>query len=76
MGRSLRNDAYQMGIIRTVPTMAGLHSSSPGSAATGRSPANSWPTSWPTGGHTVDIAPPDIERFKRRHTPVEVMTFV
>jgi sarcosine oxidase subunit beta len=70
----------QMGIISKVPGMAGLHvvAGFSGHGFMHGPIAGQLMDELVADGraHTVDIAPLDIERFKRGHTPVEVMTFV
>jgi sarcosine oxidase subunit beta len=70
----------QMGIISTVPGMAGLHvvAGFSGHGFMHGPIAGRLMAELVADGRaqTVDIAPLDIERFTRGHTSVEVMTFV
>lgn len=70
----------QMGIISTVPGMAGLHvvAGFSGHGFMHGPIAGQLMAELVADGRaqTVDIAPLDIERFTRGHTSVEVMTFV
>ena len=70
----------QMGIISKVPGMAGLHvvAGFSGHGFMHGPIAGRLMAELVADGRaqTVDIAPLDIERFKRGDTPVEVMTFV